>query len=338
MGSIRPRWRTFAVAVAAVLAGVLAFAPRPAAAQDSPLDQARSYYEQAQFDSAITLLRGALSSGRLVGTQSVQARELIARCLVRSGNRVEAKQAFKALLYLNPSYRPASGSMPPDEVEVYRLAREEYNREQIEAGERVPASLSFHYGLLGSGDNDDFAEIVAAGGGDDKYDVDESFGGAVRFPIRPRWSLEIEMQRFRATNADSFPGDNQAKYEITALPLSVSVYYAAITSPKWRVNVFGGLGSLLAATSSIRFNFGPATLGLSDQKNGFYGHAGLEGEYLVHPRVAGYARVLGRVATASDFFSDSELELYSANVPLEGREVSFSGFGAHVGLRAYIGY
>ena len=54
---------------------------------------------------------------------------------------------------------------------------------------------------------------------DKEFDVDPSFGAAVRFPIKPRWSLEIEMQRFRATNADTFPGQQQAKYEITALPL-----------------------------------------------------------------------------------------------------------------------
>jgi hypothetical protein len=282
------------------------------------------------------MLRGALASGSVTGAEAVAARELIARCMVRSGSRIEAKQQFKALLYMNPSYRPAAGSMPPDELEVYRLAREEFDREQIVAGERVPASLSFSYGI-GSGDNKDLAEIAAAGGGEDKYDVDPSFGAAVRFPIRPRWSLEIEMQRFRATNADSFPGDNQARYEVTALPISLSLYYAAITNPKWRVNVFGGVGSLLAATSSIRFNLGTVTLSVTDQTSGFYGHGGLEGEYLAHPRFAAYGRLLGRVATASDVYKDSELTAYG-EAELKGRDVTFSGFGAHVGVRAYIGY
>jgi len=337
MGSIQPRWRPFAVAIFAVLMGVCALMPLKALAQTSPVQEAQSLYEQAQFDQAITLLRDALSTGRVTGSQAVTARELIARCLARSGNRLEAKEAFKGLLNLNPAYRPAPGAMPPDEMQVFRLALAEFNTEQIEAGNRVPASLSFHYGV-GSGDNKDMAEVAVAGGGMDTYDVDPTFGGAVRFPIKPRWSLEIEMQRFRATNADSFPGTQKAEYEITALPLSLSLYYAAVTNPKWRVNVFGGVGSMLAATSSIRFNFGTATLSLSDQKNGFYGHAGVEGEYLVHPRFAAYARVLGRVASASDLFSDNEIMLYSAAVPLKGREVNFSGFGAHVGLRAYIGY
>ena len=118
----------------------------------------------------------------------------------------------------------------------------------------------------------------------------------------------------------------------------MSLYYAAVTNPKWRVNVFGGVGSLLVATSSINLGFGSVSLPVSDQKNGFYGHAGLEGEYLVTPRFAAYGRVLGRVAKASDLFSDYALKLYSAAVPIKGSEVNFTGFGAHVGLRAYIGY
>jgi len=335
MGSIRPRWRPFAAAMMAMLAGVLVLAPLPALAQSTPVDEARSLYEQARFDEAITMLRDALQSGRVAGDQAMAARELIARCMVRSGNRIEGKQAFKGLLYLNPSYRPAEGSLPPDEMEVYRLARAEFDREQIEAGERVPASISFHFGV-GSGDNKDLAEIAKAGGGMDTYDVDPSFGPAVRFPIRPRWSLEIEMQRFRATNADSFPGTSQAKYEVTALPISVSLYYAAMTNPKWRVNVFGGLG-VMPATSDISFDFGTVTLSVNDQTTGFYGHAGLEGEFLVHPRIAAFGRVLGRVANASDVYKDNELEAYGT-AKLSGREVNFSGFGAHAGLRAYIGY
>jgi hypothetical protein len=336
MGSIRPRWRPFAAALIAVLMGVSVLLPVRAMAQDSPVQEATALYEQAQFNEAITLLRGALSSGLVRGRDAVAAREMIARCLVRTGSRIEAKEAFKGMLQLNPNYRPATGTMPPDEFGIYQMALDEFKGDQIVAGERVPASVAIHFGV-GSGDNKDLAEVAVAGGGMDTYDVDPTFGGAVRFPITQRMSLEIEMQRFRATNADTFPGTSQAVYEITALPLSLSLYYAAMTNPKWRVNVFGGVGSMLAATSSIRFDFGSATLNLSDQKNGFYGHAGLEGEFLVHPRVSAYGRVLGRIANASGIYSDTDLEAYGT-AQIKDREVNFNGFGANVGLRAYIGY
>jgi hypothetical protein len=336
MGSSRPRWRWLVTALLAMVVSACVLPAQRASAQSSPVQEAQSLYGEARFDEAITKLRDAISTGRVAGADAVAARELLARCLVRTGSRIEAKEAFKGLLRANPAYRPESGSMPPDEFEIYELARREYETEQIEAGERVPASLSLHYGI-GSGANKDLAEVAVAGGGEDEYDVDPSFGGAVRFPVRPRWSLEIEMQRFRATNADSFPGDNKALYEITAMPLSLSLYYAALANPKWRVNVFGGLGMLLAATSSVRFDLGTVTLSLTDQKNGFYGHAGVEGEYLVHPRFAFFGRVLGRVATATDLYEDTDLEAYGT-AQLSGREINFSGYGAHVGVRAYVGY
>ena len=118
-----------------------AILPLQALAQTSPVQEAQSLYEQAQFDQAITLLRDALSTGRVTGGQALAAREMIARCLARSGNRLEAKEAFKGLLHLNPSYRPAAGTVPPDEIEVFQLALDEFHAEQIEAGNRVPASL-----------------------------------------------------------------------------------------------------------------------------------------------------------------------------------------------------
>jgi len=37
-------------------------------------------------------------------------------------------------------------TVPPDEMEVFNLALKEINAEQIEAGQRIPASLSFFYG------------------------------------------------------------------------------------------------------------------------------------------------------------------------------------------------
>src|SRR5262245_59316792 len=89
-------------------------APSPS---QSVIDKARDQYEQGQFSEAIDDLRAELASGRLTGSSAREARELIARCLVRQGNRPDAKEAFKAQLHLDPSYRPAPGSLPPDEQE-----------------------------------------------------------------------------------------------------------------------------------------------------------------------------------------------------------------------------
>ena len=57
----------------------------------------------------------------------------------------------------------------------------------------------------------------------------------------------------------------------------------------------------------------------------------------MHPRIAFFGRVLGRVATATDLYEDTDLEAYGT-AQLSGREINFSGFGAHLGVRAYVGY
>jgi len=307
-------------------------AGQPATAAN-PIEKARDQYEQGQFSEAIEDLRAGLASGKITGSSAREARELIARCLVRQGNRPDAKEAFKALLHLDPSYRPAAGSLPPDEQEVYDQAYKEFTSEQIEAGERVPASLAFTYGT-GSGDNKDMAEIAAAGGGDDKYDTKPEFGGSVRFPVTPRVSLEIELQRFRATNQDA--NNPPLQYEIAAFPFSVSGVYDVVPRSKWRVNVFGGLGSMLVSTTKIGVDFLGARIQLSDQKNGFYAHGGVEGEYLIVPKLAVTGRLLARYAKTTNMYKDQDNSLNG--VPLKGRDTDFSGFGAHIGLRAYIGY
>lgn len=317
--------------------GSSATAPKAVSASAATLQQAQALYDQSDFTGAQTLLRDKLASGVINGAEVRPARELLARSLVRSGNRVEAKEAFKGLIRRFPSYRPNASNVSPDEREVFDLALREVNSEQIEAGQRVPASLGFSFGV-GSGANKDMAEIAVAGGGTPEYDVKPQFGGSVRFPLSQRLSLELELQRFRATNADSFPVDNRANYEVSALPFSLSLYYAALTRSHYRLNLFGGAGPLLTTVSKIEFgDFSGTAITLSNQKTGMYGHAGLEAEYLVTNRISLSGRVMGRIAKAEKLLEDFDFDAYGS-ATLKDREVEFNGFGATVGLRAYIGY
>ena len=160
----------------------------------------------------------------------------------------------------------------------------------------------------------------------------------MRFPVSPRLSLELEIQRFRATAADTFPVTRGGRYEVTELPISLSLYHATFVHPKWRVNTFIGMGAATPASSTIYFYLAPtARASIADEKTGFYGHAGLEGEFLASPRFAITGRVLGRVAKATGFYADSPLKIWG-KAALANRSVDFSGFGAQLGLRAYIGY
>src|SRR6266487_1769514 len=85
-----------AIVAAPVLQSSTAWAISPA------LEEAQALYDGAKFTDAIAKLRDALSSGQLAGTDAIAARALMARCLVKSGNRVEAKQAFKFVLRQQP--------------------------------------------------------------------------------------------------------------------------------------------------------------------------------------------------------------------------------------------
>jgi hypothetical protein len=317
--------------VAAPLAGTpTAWAASPA------LEEAQALYDGAQFNDAIAKIRAGLSSGQLTGSDAIAARALMARCLVKSGNRLEAKQAFKFVLRQQAGWRP-DASVGPDEREVFELAQRELTAEQIEAGKRIPASLSFSYGR-GSGDNEDMAEIVVAGGGPDKYDPKPQLGGSVRFPVAQKWSLDLELQRLRATNRDANQPPNDTRFEITAYPISLSLIYTAYTQRWVRANLFAGGGVLSSAISKIEFgDFGGSALTVSGQKNGGYFHGGLEAEILVHPRVALTGRVLGRSAKAEKVLDEFDFDAYG-QATLKNRTIDFSGIAATFGLRAYIGY
>jgi len=325
---------TLALVAAPVAGTSTAWAASPA------LEEAQALYDGAKFDDAIAKIREGLSSGQLTGSDAVAARALMARCLVKSGNRLEAKQAFKFVLRQQPGFRLDAATAGPDEQEVFDMAQKELTAEQIEAGKRIPASLSFNFGS-GSGDNEDMAEIAVAGNGEDKYTTKPQIGGSVRFPITQRLSLDLELQRLRATNKDAIPEPNTAHYEITAYPLSLSLYHSTFTSRYLRLNLFAGGGLLSSAISRIdlmlNFGSGDVPVSVAGEKTGSYFHGGLEAEVLVHPRVSLAGRLMGRSAKAEKVLDEYGFDAYGS-ASLKDRTIDFSGFAATLGLRAYIGY
>jgi len=319
------------------LGGVAAFGPSAAAAQTDDLAAAQTLYDQGSYEQAMQAIRDGLASGRITGGQVATARELTARCQVKVGDTAGARRTFLLLMRSDPLYRPDPLRVPPDEMEVYNAARRDFDKEQTRAEQRIPASIELHYGI-GSGANEDFGEYVASGGGDEEYENDPHFGGGVRFPLAPRWSLDLQIERFRATNSDSF-STGGATYEITAIPVAVSAAYLILDNPRYRVSAFAGGGPLLEASSSVNFLFfGVLPLQVADDKVGVYLHGGIEGEYILHPRFTVIGRALVRSAKASGLFEDNEFDLYGNNVELKDREIDFSGFAATLGLRGYIGY
>ncbi|MEO5989873.1 MAG: hypothetical protein ABIU54_11160 [Candidatus Eisenbacteria bacterium] len=337
-----------------VCSGRLALAQAPAAASTvsasaAALAQAQALYDQSDFSASQSLLREKLASGVISGKEVRPARELLARSLVRSGNRVEAKEAFKGVIRRFPGYRPDAGKVPPDEQEVFAMAEREVLAEQIETGRRIPASLSFSIGT-GSADNEDMGKVIdfldeLYDSGDStavtghKYDGKLQFGGAVRFPIRERLSIEVELQSLHASTSLK-PADFEGRsigFDVSGLPLSVSLYQAVLSGRSFRLNVFAGGGVLATAISEVDYSELKDILGvpvkLSGQKTGSYFHGGLEAEYLVTQRFSLSGRLLGRSAKAK-----GTLDGIGFGEEFNGRTIDFSGFGATLGLRAYIGY
>jgi hypothetical protein len=338
---------TLAVSLAAcalALPGGL-FGPKAAWSASPVVDSAQQLYDSAKFNDAITTLRDGLSSGGVTGPDALKAKALLGRCLVKTGNRVEGKEQFKNLLRQDGGFRLDATNVPPDEMEVFELASKEILAEQIAAGRRIPASLSFFYGM-GPGDNTSLGEVQSHFGGSKKLDPKPEFGGSVRFPLRPRWSLDLELSRLRATGTSDSSAASQyildTNYEAAAIPLVVSLCWTAVPGEKFRANLFVGGGRLLAASNSIDMNYNDTFRFLfASTKTGSYFHVGAEGEYLVHPKLSLTGRALYRSATATGLYKESTtlLDLIDANPPtLKGRKVDFSGVAFSVGLRAYIGY
>lgn len=336
--------RMIRVFVAALACGWLltaasptAFGPALAWANTAEFDAAQQMYDQSKFAPAIAALQQALGRGAITGTEAQQARELLARCQVKAGDVAGARKTFLGMLRQDPLYRPDASKVPPDEIAGFDAAKRVYDAEQERVRSRLPASLTLSYGV-GSGDNTDFGDFVKSGGGSGTYDNKGFIAGSVRFPLRPRLSFDIELQRFRATNSDSFAGDVGRNYKISATPLVISFYYLLAQHPKWRASVFAGGGPMLEATSSMDLGFIGNRLQIAESKTGTYLHAGLEGEYVLSPRFSLDGRVIGRSAKATGFFEKSSLFDYVSTVPLKNRDIDFSGVAATIGLRAYIGY
>lgn len=329
--------RALAGACLVLLAATVSIAPQIAFAQANPVAQAQKMYDNGDFVEALAKVKDALASGAVSGSDAVEARELMARCQAKTGDVEASKKTFLQILHQDPQYRIDEVRTPPDEVVVFRQALQIFLEEQAAKGQRIPASITAFYGI-GSGANEDFGEYVAQGGGSKSFDTTPEFGMSVRFPLAPKWSLDLEMVRFRATNEDSVSGPAKATYELTATPLVISVVYLVRDSGKLRLNVFAGGGPMLNSYAADKFlYFGSIPLKVTDAKTGIYFAAGGEAEYVLRSRISLTGRLQFRSAKATKMFEGSTFTQYGGE-PIGDRDMDFSGFGLHFGLRGYIGY
>lgn len=322
-----PRIRVIVLAICLALP-LLAPVRRAQAAEVTTLAEAQQAYDDARFGDAVAGLRSMLQRGLVQGTEAEAARELLARSLVKSGNRIEAKEAFRGILSARPQYRPDPARVAPDEVEVFQLALREYTVAEIESGTRIPASFSFFvgYGKHNNGDLNRYAEET--NGETDEGGIE--IGGTVRFPLRERLSLELEYSSLKAEGTHPFSPTTIDVIETTGRPLVASLYWNWLGGPHGRTNLFIGAGQMRSVWSQTE---GPS-LNLTDEKIGVYAHGGIEGEYLFSPRIAASVRVLGRYATSGKL----NFGFFGGTAGINNRQVDFRGIAVQLGLRGYVGY
>lgn len=323
-------------------------APEPVETAARPLDAAQALYDRAEFAAARDALTKGLANGQFTGDDVILARALRARCLVKLGRRLEAKEAFKGVLRTDRAFKLDPAQVPPDEMDSFRLAAQEFDSELAEAGKRFPASIAFSAGT-GSAVNQDLVDLASSAGVEpaDDFDGAIELGWSVRFPLRPTWSLDLGITRLKATTEDKLPASRNAhaEYTASAMPFVVSVVHNLSTSPTRRVNAFAGVGPMLA--QAIIENQQTLVSGrlipvqIVGHNQGWYLHAGLEGEYMVRPRLALTAQgALRRANSGKLHLAREDFELYESYPvsKLGERTIDFSGWTAQVGLRAYIGY
>ncbi len=324
--------------IAPLAGGPTYLSPGSAQAQASDLAAAQRLYDSGQFTEAAAALQEAIASGRVIGGDVIAAKELLARCQTKAGDEAGSRRTFLSLLRQDPLYRPDALRVPADEMFAYEAAKRLFDAEQLRSSQRLPASIGLFYGI-GSGDNKDFGEYVAFGGGSETFDNKGMFGIGVRFPLRPRLSLDLELQRFNATNSDSATGGRTAEYELSALPMVVSLHWLIRDSEKFRASAFLGGGPMLNAYAADKFLFfSSIALRVTDSKVGTYLHGGVEGEYLLNPKLSLNGRLILRSAKATDMFDGSDFTQYAPGTSIGNRDLDFSGIAFSIGVRGYVGY
>lgn len=322
--------------------------PAPPAETRSPLEQARALYDEARFPDAVALLERALDTGGVTGDDVIQARAMRARCLVKLGRRLEAKEGFKAVLRIDRAFRLDPTVVPPDEMDSFRLAAQEIDSEQFEAGRRFPASIAFIAGR-GQAVNQDLADLASSAGVEASDDFAEKteFAYAVRFPLRPRLSIDFEVAWLKATASDKLPADRNShtQYTASAMPVMVSVVKNFSTSPKHHLNAFVGAGPVICQAiledrnSLVAGRIIPTQIVGHNQ--GWGGQVGVEFEQMLRPRLALAAQARARrLDSGTLHWLRSDYEIYESwdASRLGERSIDFSGVAASIGLRAYIGY
>jgi len=91
----------------------------------SLVSRAQGLYAQARYGEATTLLTGPVNRGELSGTTLRDARVLLGRCYVQTGNTARAKEYFAAVIADDPDFVLDKAKAGQDEIDVFNQAKTE---------------------------------------------------------------------------------------------------------------------------------------------------------------------------------------------------------------------
>ena len=163
--------------------------------------------------------------------------------------------------------------------------------------------------------------------GVDKVSSGWEYGGSLRYQASPRLALDLgATMMVPKSTTPATPDDIVLSTPGTAVPLSL--YYTVSENDQYRFNMFGGAGMVFGAKGKEEGGGSPAVE--SESASAFYGHGGVEAQWMVSPQFALGARVLGRTAkaTVKGATPDDDLEIDYSGVAFGlGAQMMFGGVG-----------
>ncbi len=158
-----------------------------------------------------------------------------------------------------------------------------------------------------------------------KLSGDIEYGGSLRLGVSPKASLDLEVNAIKAKSTTKTVSPEIVATE-KAIATSLNLYYAIAQNDSHDFSWFIGAGPMIGTKWKLEQG---AAEEHSKSKTSLYAQTGFEGMYKVSPQFGISARVLGRLAKASD--------VAWADDPNTKFDVNMSGVAFSLGLRAFFG-
>jgi len=182
---------------------------------------------------------------------------------------------------------------------------------------------NFGTGIYSMSDLNDDLELL----GYEEVSSGWEYGGSLRYQVSPRLALDLEVNLMKPKSTTEDSPDPDIEVETPAMAIPLSLYYTLSENDQYRFNLFGGAGLLSGAKLEASQGSDDAE---TESASSFYGHAGLEAQWMLSPQFSLGARVLGRTAKATTESEDglSEFDLDYTGVAFGlGARISFGGGG-----------